>query len=417
MWNRDSLPKRRYFKTGIWVLIISLFPGLSFALGFGGIKVFSYLNEPLDAEIELVGADEISLDQLLVSLASTQDFKKAELPRPYYLTKLKFEIAREDHHTFIRVKTDEVLKQPYLDFLVDLLWSQGRLVRGYTILLDPAPMGSAEKRHHHHRKAHQTALNERTPTDETELALQNQPVQYNKIPETKVYDSSSPVVQGLESLFETHTSENLTETLPLPLPTFQESTGNTETTSRNAPKNSHAAAPPVSPIPEVLEKEMNTLILPTLEDKSPRRYEMLLFLGATGLFLLAVGASIWFLRRKDPKQAAMTLAKEQDFSSLNASLYQTNPVNPISPTVEPAPPIIPPLPLLEQSYGTAILETEPDRPNVLKEEITLKLTLAQYYIDIQDIPNAKDILEDILSKAGETEKEVAKLLLSKIASN
>jgi len=131
------------FTLMLTVVLFSLSPKIAFSLGFGQIKLSSYLNEPLKAEIELLGIDEVDPSQLIVSLASADDFKKVQLARPFLLTQMKFQVLTENDKFRIIITTTDAIKQPSLEFLVVLSWAEGRLVRGYTLLLDPAPLEPA----------------------------------------------------------------------------------------------------------------------------------------------------------------------------------------------------------------------------------------------------------------------------------
>ncbi len=137
----------------LWALMSTLCSGPLQALGFGDIKLYSYLNEPLDAEIELVNVEDINLDQALVSLAPSADFEKIHLARPYFLSQLTFEVVKQGERTFISVRSDEVVQKAFLEFLVLLSWPEGRLVRSYTLLFDPAPLGRAVPRALQHQGA------------------------------------------------------------------------------------------------------------------------------------------------------------------------------------------------------------------------------------------------------------------------
>lgn len=106
------------------------------ALGLGTIEVRSALNQPLDARIPLLPADEGELETLVVSLASTMAFQRAGVDRPFSLTRLQFTVVRDDP-PYVRVTTVQPVKEPFLDFLVQADWDRGRLVREFTLLLDP----------------------------------------------------------------------------------------------------------------------------------------------------------------------------------------------------------------------------------------------------------------------------------------
>jgi pilus assembly protein FimV len=108
-----------------------------FALGLGDIKVSSAVNERLDAEIPLVNAEGLDASQILVSLASKADFARAEVDRDYFLSSLEFTVERGESGTpILRLQTPDVVLEPYLNFLVELRWPKGRLLREYTVLLD-----------------------------------------------------------------------------------------------------------------------------------------------------------------------------------------------------------------------------------------------------------------------------------------
>ncbi|MFZ5603308.1 MAG: FimV/HubP family polar landmark protein [Pseudomonadota bacterium] len=126
---------------GVGVLI----PGLANALGLGEIKLNSALSEPLDAEIELVQVRELTGTEILPSLASTGDFESAGVERSHFLTDLKFEVSvNEKGKSFIRVRSTKPVKEPFLNFLVEVNWPAGRLLREYTLFLDP-PIYSAQR--------------------------------------------------------------------------------------------------------------------------------------------------------------------------------------------------------------------------------------------------------------------------------
>ena len=131
-----------------------LYTSAAIAVGFGEIALKSALNEPLNAEIELTNVDDIDDSMLLVKLASPQAFTQAGVSRDFYLTALDFEVGKNAAGaTIVRVTTEQPVVEPYLDFLVQLEWPSGRLVREYTLLLDlpvysegqvaPAPVSKA----------------------------------------------------------------------------------------------------------------------------------------------------------------------------------------------------------------------------------------------------------------------------------
>ncbi|MFV3368049.1 FimV/HubP family polar landmark protein [Pseudomonas sp. NY15435] len=116
----------------------ALTSGMAHALGLGDIHLRSALNQPLDAEIDLVEVRDLSAAEVIPKLASPEDFNKAGVDRQYFLTGLKFTpIVKPNGKSVIRVTSDRPVQEPYLNFLVEVMWPNGRLLREYTVLLDP----------------------------------------------------------------------------------------------------------------------------------------------------------------------------------------------------------------------------------------------------------------------------------------
>ena len=103
-----------------WLASIVL-PTNSFALGLGEIEVNSFLNQPLKAEIEVISARAGEIDDLLVTLASQDSFKRAGLSRPRHLSGLKFAVNKSEagDSAVILVTTKNAVKEPFLNFLVE----------------------------------------------------------------------------------------------------------------------------------------------------------------------------------------------------------------------------------------------------------------------------------------------------------
>ncbi|PWG61162.1 FimV/HubP family polar landmark protein [Sediminicurvatus halobius] len=113
------------------------FASVAAALGLGSIDSQSTLNEPLRARIELLSADPDEIDRITAQLASPEAFERAGLERPFFLSRLDFDVVREGGSVFLEVTTNGAIKEPFLDFLVEVNWPNGRLLREYTLLLDP----------------------------------------------------------------------------------------------------------------------------------------------------------------------------------------------------------------------------------------------------------------------------------------
>jgi pilus assembly protein FimV len=119
-------------------LLGTLGTGSAVALGLGDIELKSALNQPLKAEIELLSATRAELDQLKVKVASPEAFAAAGVERPLFLNKLQFDVKTSpDGKSVVAISSRDVVREPFLDFLLEVSWSKGKLLREYTVLVDP----------------------------------------------------------------------------------------------------------------------------------------------------------------------------------------------------------------------------------------------------------------------------------------
>ena len=107
------------------------------AMGFGGIKLKSSLNEKLNAEVALLSASENDIQSLTIKLATEEAFLRSGIDRTALLNKLKFKVKQRNGDYYIEVSTSETVREPFLNFLVELNWKNGRMLREYTMLIDP----------------------------------------------------------------------------------------------------------------------------------------------------------------------------------------------------------------------------------------------------------------------------------------
>ena len=108
------------------------------ALGLGELKLESFLNEPLKASVDLLNTGGLHEDQIRVRLATTEDFDKLGLERAYFLTGIKFDVVTDGAGgARIVISSEKAVLEPYLDFIVEARWPSGRLLREYTVLIDP----------------------------------------------------------------------------------------------------------------------------------------------------------------------------------------------------------------------------------------------------------------------------------------
>ena len=133
-WVRFSAKVAAGFLSA-WFLLL---PVTANALGLGNIKIESALNQPLNAEIELLSATSDDLKGLEVKLASREAFMRAGVDRSGLLSQIKFNTSKRGGKYYVILTTDQAVREPFLNFLLELNWKNGRMLREYTVLLDPA---------------------------------------------------------------------------------------------------------------------------------------------------------------------------------------------------------------------------------------------------------------------------------------
>ena len=132
-------PSRKVSLLAAMVAAGTLFySALAPALGLGEISLHSALNQPLNADIELVDAEGLDRADLAVGLATADEYSRAGIDRVFFLNDLRFTPVFKGSRKFIHVSSVKPVLEPYLSFLVQVSRPGGQLLRDYTVLLDPA---------------------------------------------------------------------------------------------------------------------------------------------------------------------------------------------------------------------------------------------------------------------------------------
>jgi len=111
------------------------------ALGLGDLELHSALNQPLSAEVRLLVDNPKELEGAAVVLAPSDEFVRAGIERAPVLSDLKFDIVTDKGGAMVKITSSQPIRDPFLDFVVQLQWPAGRLLREYTVLLDPPVFG------------------------------------------------------------------------------------------------------------------------------------------------------------------------------------------------------------------------------------------------------------------------------------
>ncbi|MFZ6719430.1 FimV/HubP family polar landmark protein [Undibacterium sp. Ji49W] len=114
------------------------------ATGLGKLTVLSALGQPLRAEIELTSPSKEEIDSLVPRLASPDAFKQANIDFNSALLSLRFAVEQRGQAYVIRISSAQAMNEPFVDMLLELNSANGKLMREYTFLLDPAELRNSQ---------------------------------------------------------------------------------------------------------------------------------------------------------------------------------------------------------------------------------------------------------------------------------
>ncbi len=133
---------KRLIRAAAAALVLSVASLGAEAAGLGRLTVLSSLGQPFRGEIDLVSVKKEEISSLTARMASPDAFRQADLPFTAYVSNLKLSLEkRPNGDPYVKITAAQPLAEPFIDFLVELGWTSGRLVRAYTALLDPPVIG------------------------------------------------------------------------------------------------------------------------------------------------------------------------------------------------------------------------------------------------------------------------------------
>lgn len=118
-------------------------PAVGLGLGLGEARVESFLNQPLDVRMRLLDVREQDLESLTVRIAAPEDFQRLGLMSDALALNLEVAVDRSASPPVIRVVSRRTVRDPVVQLLIDARWSGGRMLREYTLFLDPATVAVA----------------------------------------------------------------------------------------------------------------------------------------------------------------------------------------------------------------------------------------------------------------------------------
>ena len=117
---------------------MALAPIAVFSAGLGKLNVSSGLGEPLRADIELLSVTPEELSSIFAVIASEEAYATQGIERPASHSTIKVEVSKNSRGTpILKLKSTQPISEPFLDMLIQVDWASGRLLREYTVLLDP----------------------------------------------------------------------------------------------------------------------------------------------------------------------------------------------------------------------------------------------------------------------------------------
>lgn len=119
-------------------LCLAIFPTTTMAAGLGKLNVVSGLGEPLKADIELLSVTADELASITAAIASNQAYTDQGIEKPASHNDIKIQVSKNARGApILKLNSTQPITDAFLDMLIQVDWSSGRLLREYTLLLDP----------------------------------------------------------------------------------------------------------------------------------------------------------------------------------------------------------------------------------------------------------------------------------------
>ena len=141
LYTRQDTAKRTVL--GLAISMVMAYPMAAQALGLGELHSSSQLNQRLNAQIDLLSTNPAEARQLQIKLASPDVFSRVGIDRPAFLNSLSFTPTVRNGKPVIQVTSSAPISEPFLNFLLEVTWPQGQLLKEYTVLLDPPVLMNA----------------------------------------------------------------------------------------------------------------------------------------------------------------------------------------------------------------------------------------------------------------------------------
>ena len=136
--KRNLTISGRFALTGVAVAALCLAAPMAWALGLGKLQVQSALGESLRAEIDITSLSPEEATNLRVRVAPPESYRAAGVEYNAILPGTQVELLRRpDGRPYLKLTSNRGVQEPFVDVILELTWPTGRLVREYTLLVDP----------------------------------------------------------------------------------------------------------------------------------------------------------------------------------------------------------------------------------------------------------------------------------------
>lgn len=125
------------FRKSLSALLVgfSLSP-VAWSLGFGELQLQSELNQPLQAEIPILGVPAYASDSVRIRLGKREDFSALGYDYAPEIDGIRAELVQRDTRLVLQLRSRNALREPLLNLVLVAEEGNTRYLRDYAILLD-----------------------------------------------------------------------------------------------------------------------------------------------------------------------------------------------------------------------------------------------------------------------------------------
>lgn len=126
--------RRVIFLIGFATLFVT---NIASAVGLGELSLHSTVNQPFSAEVELNNVGSLGEEEIIVALAPQEEFVRNGLERHFFYNDFTFEVILSGEGApKLLIRSHDIIREPFLSFLVEVRWPTGRFQREYTLLME-----------------------------------------------------------------------------------------------------------------------------------------------------------------------------------------------------------------------------------------------------------------------------------------